>query len=69
MGVFGLARSGISCAKALVAGGANIFAWDDSEPAVEKARAEGLSITNLHTVDFKNLSALVFEPRCSAYAS
>ena len=62
VGVFGLARSGISCAKALVAGGANIFAWDDSEPAVEKARAEGLSITNLHTVDFKNLSALVLSP-------
>lgn len=62
MGVFGLARSGISCAKALVAGGANVFAWDDSEPAVEKARAEGLSITNLHTVDFKNLSALVLSP-------
>ena len=62
VGVFGLARSGISCAKALVAGGANVFAWDDSEPAVEKARAEGLSITNLHDLDFKNLSALVLSP-------
>ena len=62
MGVFGLARSGISCAKALVAGGANVFAWDDSDPAVEKARAEGLSITNLHTVDFKNLNALILSP-------
>ena len=62
VGVFGLARSGISCAKALIAGGAQVFAWDDSEPVVEKARAEGLSITNLHTVDFKNLSALVLSP-------
>ncbi len=60
--MFGLARSGISCAKALLAGGAKVFAWDDSEPAVEKARAEGLSITNLHTVDFKTLSALVLSP-------
>ena len=62
VGVFGLARSGISCAKALIAGGAQVFAWDDSELAVERARAEGLSITNLHTVDFKTLSALVLSP-------
>ena len=60
--VFGLARSGISCAKALLGGGAKVFAWDDSEPAVEKARAEGLPITNLHTVDFKTLGALVLSP-------
>jgi UDP-N-acetylmuramoylalanine--D-glutamate ligase len=60
--VFGLARSGISCATALSLGGAEVFAWDDSEPAVEKARAEGLPVTNLHTVDFKSLSALVLSP-------
>ncbi|HEX4532703.1 MAG TPA: UDP-N-acetylmuramoyl-L-alanine--D-glutamate ligase [Rhizomicrobium sp.] len=29
VGVFGLARSGISAAEALVAGGARVFAWDD----------------------------------------
>jgi UDP-N-acetylmuramoylalanine--D-glutamate ligase len=62
VGVFGLARSGISCAKALIAGGAQVFAWDDSEAAVENARAEGLSTTNLHDIDFKNLSALVLSP-------
>jgi UDP-N-acetylmuramoylalanine--D-glutamate ligase len=62
VGVFGLARSGISCAKALIAGGAQVFAWDDSEIAVERARAEGLSITNLRTIDFKTLSALVLSP-------
>jgi UDP-N-acetylmuramoylalanine--D-glutamate ligase len=60
--VFGLARSGVSCAVALGLGGAEVFAWDDSEPAVEKARAEGLPVTNLHTVDFKSLSALVLSP-------
>ena len=60
--VFGLARSGVSCAIALAMGGAEVFAWDDSDPAVEKARAEGLSVTNLHTVDFKSLSALVLSP-------
>ena len=60
--VFGLARSGISCSTALGLGGAQVFAWDDSDPAVEKASAEGLTITNLHTVDFKALDALVLSP-------
>ena len=62
MAVFGLARSGISCATALGLGGAQVFAWDDSDAAVEKAMAEGLTITNLHTVDFKTLDALVLSP-------
>jgi UDP-N-acetylmuramoylalanine--D-glutamate ligase len=60
--LFGLARSGLSCAEALRLGGAEVLAWDDSEPAVEKARAEGCNVTNLHTVDFKTLAALVLSP-------
>jgi UDP-N-acetylmuramoylalanine--D-glutamate ligase len=60
--VFGLARSGISCALSLMAGGADVFAWDDSEPSVEKARMEGVSIANLHAVDFKSLDCLVLSP-------
>jgi UDP-N-acetylmuramoylalanine--D-glutamate ligase len=60
--MFGLARSGISCALALQLGGATVFAWDDSEPAQDKARAEGVSVTNLHTIDFRTLNALVLSP-------
>jgi UDP-N-acetylmuramoylalanine--D-glutamate ligase len=60
--IFGLARSGISCALAMMAGGAEVFAWDDSEPAVDKARAEGVTITNLHTVDFKTIDSLILSP-------
>ncbi len=60
--MFGLARSGISCALALQEGGATVFAWDDSEPAQDKARNDGVNVTNLHTVDFKNLHALVLSP-------
>ncbi len=33
VGVFGLARSGLSAARALQAGGAKLFAWDDNEAA------------------------------------
>ena len=62
VGVFGLARSGISCARAWLLGGAEVLAWDDIAPAVEKAKAEGLAITNLHTVDFNTLDALVLSP-------
>ncbi len=60
--MFGLARSGISCALALQEGGATVFAWDDSEPAQDKARADGVTVTNLHTIDFKTLNALVLSP-------
>ncbi len=60
--IFGLARSGISCAQAMIAGGAKVYAWDDSEPAVGKAEAEGIAITNLHTVDFKTLDSLILSP-------
>jgi UDP-N-acetylmuramoylalanine--D-glutamate ligase len=60
--VFGLARSGISCALGLQQGGATVFAWDDSEPSQDKARQDGANVTNLHTIDFKSLDALVLSP-------
>jgi UDP-N-acetylmuramoylalanine--D-glutamate ligase len=60
--MFGLARSGISCALALQEGGASVFAWDDSDTAQDKARSDGVQVTNLHTVDFKTLHALVLSP-------
>ena len=60
--VFGLARSGMACTEALVRGGAEVHAWDDSAPAVEKARDAGLPITNLHGLDFSALDALVLSP-------
>lgn len=62
VGVFGLARSGLACVEALRLAGAEVFAWDDSEPAVDKARHEGVQVTNLHTVDFHSLAALVLSP-------
>jgi UDP-N-acetylmuramoylalanine--D-glutamate ligase len=60
--VFGLARSGTACIEALRLGGAEVFAWDDSAPAVEKAKAAGLPIANLHQLDFATLHALVLSP-------
>jgi UDP-N-acetylmuramoylalanine--D-glutamate ligase len=60
--VFGLARSGTALIEALRLGGAEVFAWDDSAPAVEKARVAGCPIANLHELDFATLDALVLSP-------
>jgi len=60
--VFGLARSGTATIEALMLGGATVHAWDDSAPAVEKGRAAGLPISNLHQLDFSTLDALVLSP-------
>jgi UDP-N-acetylmuramoylalanine--D-glutamate ligase len=60
--VFGLARSGTAMIEALRLGGAEVHAWDDSAPAVDKARAQGLPVSNLHQLDFSGLDALVLSP-------
>ena len=60
--VFGLARSGTATIEALQIGGAIVHGWDDSAPAVEKAKAAGLPISNLHQLDFATLDALVLSP-------
>ena len=60
--VFGLARSGTATIEALQRGGATVHAWDDSAPAVEKGRAAGLPISNLHQLDFATLDTLVLSP-------
>ncbi len=62
LAVFGLARSGTAVIEALCLGGAEVHAWDDSAPAVEKAIAAGLPISNLHELDFAGLDALVLSP-------
>ena len=62
VGVFGLARSGTALIEALRLGGADVHGWDDSAPAVEKAQAAGLPISNLHSLDFSGLDALVLSP-------
>ncbi|MCL4107665.1 UNVERIFIED_CONTAM: hypothetical protein GTU68_022126 [Idotea baltica] len=45
--VLGLGRSGLACARALVAGGAEPLLWDDSAEARARAEAEGFAVTDL----------------------
>lgn len=60
--VFGLARSGLTAARALSAGGARVFAWDDSEAARARAEAEGVPVTDINARDWRSFAALVLSP-------
>ncbi len=60
--LFGLARSGLACAEALRLGGAQVVAWDDSEAAVNAAKAQNVPVSDLHGIDFKSLDCLVLSP-------
>ena len=60
--VFGLARSGLTAARALVAGGARVVVWDESVAARDAAGADGFTLLDLTTADWSELAALVLSP-------
>jgi UDP-N-acetylmuramoylalanine--D-glutamate ligase len=60
--VFGLARSGLSAAKALAAGGAIVHAWDESEAARKAAEAAGVATSDINARDWRKFAALVLSP-------
>lgn len=60
--LFGLGGSGLATARALVAGGARVLAWDDNPESVEKARSEDLTVADLRTIDWNATSALLLSP-------
>jgi UDP-N-acetylmuramoylalanine--D-glutamate ligase len=60
--VFGLGRTGLTAARALIAGGAEVALWDDGPKGREAALAEGLSLTNLSKADWSQFSALMLSP-------
>lgn len=59
VGVFGLARSGLSAVHSLVASGAQVYAWDDNEPA--RAKVQSCAV-DLYEMDFDELDELVLAP-------
>ena len=65
--VFGLARSGLASARALVAGGARVAAWDERPGAREVAAAEGLELVDLAEADWSEFAALVLSPGVPLY--
>ena len=62
VGVFGLARSGLSSVRSLLAGGAHVFAWDDRDEARKEAAGEGATIAHWSKWPWDKLKALVLSP-------
>lgn len=60
--VFGLARSGISAARSLIAGGAEVVGWDDKADAREAAQRAGITVSDLAGVDWRGIAALILSP-------
>jgi UDP-N-acetylmuramoylalanine--D-glutamate ligase len=62
VGIFGLARSGLSAARALKAGGAKIFAWDDTDAARESAGREKIALEPFSRWPWKQIETVVLSP-------
>jgi len=60
--VFGLGGSGLTAAKALAEGAANVVAWDDDDSKIAAATSAGLETRNLHDLDWSKVAALVLTP-------
>jgi UDP-N-acetylmuramoylalanine--D-glutamate ligase len=60
--LFGLGGSGLSTARALLAGGADVAAWDDSPDARERAGAAGLNLVDLAQADWRGFRVFVLAP-------
>ena len=62
VGVFGLARTGSSVIRALVAGGARVFAWDDGEKSRKACGALGAQIVPFESWPWERIRALILSP-------
>ena len=62
LALFGLGASGVASASALLAGGADVIAFDDNEETIEKARAAGIPVADLRHIDWDRIAALVLAP-------
>ncbi|TPI48339.1 UDP-N-acetylmuramoyl-L-alanine--D-glutamate ligase [Mesorhizobium sp. B2-9-1] len=60
--LFGLGGSGIATAHALIAGGAEVLAWDDNPDSVAKAAAAGITTGDLRLADWPRFAAFVLSP-------
>ncbi|PCJ71943.1 MAG: UDP-N-acetylmuramoyl-L-alanine--D-glutamate ligase [Rhodobiaceae bacterium] len=60
--VFGLGASGLATARALVAGGADVLAWDDGELQRTAAAEAGIPICDLNSTSLEGMAALVLAP-------
>ena len=62
LALFGLGASGLASASALLAGGADVIAFDDSDDTIDKGRAAGIPVADLRHIDWSRIAALVLAP-------
>jgi len=62
LAVFGLGGSGRAAARALLAGGATVTAWDDNAESRAEAANENIPLVDLTTADWTDITALVLSP-------
>lgn len=60
--LFGLGGSGLATALALIAGGADVIAWDDNPDSVAKAAAAGVKTGDLREIEWASQSAFILSP-------
>ena len=60
--VFGLGRTGLTAARALQAGGAEVVLWDEKEASRQAAAGEGFTVEDLQTADWSRFAALMLSP-------
>src|SRR3954454_9565959 len=60
--VFGLARTGLAAARALIAGEAKVALWDEKASSRAAAEAAGLQLTDLTTADWSEFAAIMLSP-------
>lgn len=60
--VFGLGRTGLTAARALKAGGAEVALWDEKADARAKAAEEGFPVVDLAKADWPKFAALLLSP-------
>ena len=65
IGVFGLGKAGLATLDALIAGGAQVYAWDDSADSCAAAKVrfgDAVNIIDFKQWEWKNLAYLVVAP-------
>jgi UDP-N-acetylmuramoylalanine--D-glutamate ligase len=60
--VFGLGKSGLLAAGALIKGGAEVVVFDDDKNRLAEAQSAGLTAQDLRAVDWTEIAALVLAP-------
>jgi UDP-N-acetylmuramoylalanine--D-glutamate ligase len=60
--VFGLGGSGLATAQSLLAGGADVAAWDDGEPSRDAAAKAGIPLVDLRSTSWSAFASLVLAP-------